>query len=573
MYSELSGIKNAPDPIRRRENFVLLENGWQISFDGDSFCSINVPFCPQSKLSGIEKKEKLSAVFYRKTFTVDSERPSGYNVILRFGAVDYETSVFVNGKFVGKHSGGYTPFSFDITRFVLNGENELFIEVRDDKENVASGKQTTKDGSYGCFYTRVIGIWQPVWLEYVPDKHIKNFRFYPDISGCSVNVELETSEKGAYSIEIFFDGKKVGEDNGETDGFNCFSVPLSEKRLWKIGEGNLYDVKIKFEEDEIFSYFGLREIKYDGYKFLLNQEEVYQKLVLVQGYYVGGIYTPSDVSEMQKDVDYALRLGFNGMRLHQKVFDPRFLYLCDKAGIMVWGEFASWGVDYSSLSYFDAFLSQWTEVLNRDFNHPCIVTWCPLNEVWGDGNTQTARDVRFVDGVYEFTKSFDKTRPCVDVSGGYHGHKTDVYDFHCYEEPEKIKEYLDRLKYDDLLDVPLLYDKNEDLRYKKGTPTNLSEFGGIPFGNEVSSNKNMTDKEWFDGGAWGYGAEETDGDKFVERYRELVELILKYDKISGFCYTQLYDVEQEKNGFYNYDRTDKLTEEQKDVIREINSRR
>ena len=309
---------------------------------------------------------------------------------------------------------------------------------------------------------------------------------------------------------------------------------------------------------------------------MLNDKPVFQKLVLDQGYYPDGIYTASDVEAMQKDIRLALDLGFNGARLHQKVFDPRFLYLCDISGYMVWGEFASWGVDYSDLHFLGQFLREWEETLARDFNHPSIVTWCPLNEVWGTWeDAKQKRDVRFVDLVYTFTKIYDPTRPCVDASGGHHGHETDVFDFHSYAEDAQLKAYLEDLDKKDILEIPLLYCDGEELHYVEGSPVIISESGGICFTQKEGAQQVKTVNE----GAveseesWGYGKGESDADVFLDRYERLTDAIFECRKLSGFCYTQLYDVEQEENGLYRYDRSDKLSETQKVRMRKINSRR
>ena len=242
----------------------------------------------------------------------------------------------------------------------------------------------------------------------------------------------------------------------------------------------------------------------------------------------------------------------------------------------MWGEFPSWGVDFSNVNYLGKFLAQWQETLRRDFNHPSIVTWCPLNEVWGAWEDSSKQpDLRFIDAVYDFTKTLDTTRPCVDVSGGFHGRATDLYDFHCYEPLVNIQKYLDELENGDKLEVPLLYGENQTKRYEKGLPVNLSEYGGIAFGYGYQGDETETVNE----GAvqseesWGYGKGATDGNNFVERFRALVETVFRCQKLSGVCYTQLYDVEQEQNGFYYYDRSDKLTEEQKAEIKKINQSR
>ena len=238
---------------------------------------------------------------------------------------------------------------------------------------------------------------------------------------------------------------------------------------------------------------------------------------------------------------------------------------------MVWGEFPSWGIDYSTLDSLPTLRAQWKETIDRDFNHPSIVIWCPINEAWVDFFNKKTRDVEYIDEIYNFTKEYDCTRPCVDTSGGFHGHKTDLYDFHCYEEPEKLLGYLETFQEKDILGVPLLY-TDDDLRYEARLPVSLSEFGGIAFGvctendyvNPVNDGvQNET--------SWGYGEKVLDGKKFVERYKTLVDIVKKFDKLSGFCYTQLYDVEQEENGFFTYDRKPKLSEEEMKMIKDINA--
>ena len=565
----------AMNPIKERKNTVELTENWLFSFDKNEWREINVPYCPESKLSGVEHKDFIPVCYYKKKFTVER----GENrVFLHFGAVDYRATLYVNGKYVGEHIGGFTPFAFDVTDFLQAEENELLLEVHDNERiSRAYGKQSYKKESFGCFYTRVTGIWQPVWIEYTPINHIKEFYFYPDIDRCEVDVDLSVSGKGNYRIEVFYEDEKVGEGKGSIKYRERITVALTEKHLWELGKGNLYDVKITYEEDEVSSYFGLRKVEYEGYKFKLNGKSVFQKLVLDQGYHPEGIYTMPSVESMQKDIDNGLRLGFNGARLHQKVFDPRFLYLCDKAGYMVWGEFPSWGIDYSNLDSVGQFLAEWQESLKRDFNHPSIVTWCPLNEVWADWNdSEKLPDIRFIDVVYDFTKRFDTTRPCVDVSGGFHGERTDLFDFHCYEPLENLKKYIAELEEKDRLEVPLLYANESSKRYEKGQAVNVSEYGGIAFGNGAAL---KTEIETVNEGAvqseeaWGYGKREATAEAFLERYKAVTEAIFACEKISGYCYTQLYDVEQEQNGFYYYDRSEKLTEEQMEQIRLIQAQR
>ena len=567
-----------PNPIFVRENTEVLDGQWNvdiISTDGvRTQGQIQVPFCPESKLSGLSYEKRVETCTYSRQFSVDAEQRQDRKILLHFGAVDYETRVFVNSRCVGTHKGGFTPFCFDITEYLCNGENYLFVEVSDHTTNQqAHGKQTHKDYSFGCFYTRVTGIWQSVWMETVPETYIKSFRLYPDAEKCSVAIDLLTEGCNTCKIQVLYDGQCVGSVETDVQYRKKLTVPLSEKHLWEVGVGKLYDVVITFGEDTVYSYFGLRDVGYQGYDFVINGKPVFQKMVLDQGYNPDGLYTVPNVEFMQRDIQLGLDLGFNGVRLHEKIFDPKVLYLCDKAGYMVWGEFPSWGVDFSNMSHAGQFLTEWQEALERDFNHPSIITWCPLNEVWGDWeDPRRYRDSDFVDAVYAFTKQYDPTRPCVDVSGGHHGTKTDLYDFHTYENAETLKNMLDNLQQHDILEVPLLYCDYDDLRYQKGLPVSVSEFGGIAFGADYREdqtsaiNVNPVDQKE----NWGYGKCEKSDTALVERYRELVELISSYSKISGFCYTQLYDIEQETNGFYTYDRQDKLSVESKLAIRAIN---
>lgn len=564
---------NYPNPQKIREETFLLNGAWDFSYNGKDWQNIKVPFCPESELSGIGNTDFISRCYYKRNFLVDIKKG---DVILCFGAVDYLCRVYVNGKYVGQHRGGYTSFSFVVTPFVVDGENELYIEVFDEELTAqARGKQSYKKQSFGCFYTRVTGIWQDVWLEYTPKVGIKNFYFYPHVEKGSVSVQLEVCDIGKYEIEISYNGKLVGHKKGTIEYKKTVEIPLAELHLWEVGKGKLYDVKLSYNQDVVYTYFGMREVGYQGYDFLINGKRVYQKLVLDQGYCPDGICTSPSVEAMQKDIQMGLDLGFNGARLHQKVFQPQFLYLCDKMGYMVWGEFASWGVDYSNMDGCGEFLSQWTEAVTRDFNHPAIITWCPLNEAWGEwADDRKKRDVRFIDAVYFHTKLLDSTRPCVDVSGGHHGHKTDLFDFHCYYEIEKVESVIKDLEERDVLDVPMLYAKGERLFYKKKTPVNFSECGGFTFGIQATTGAAECggDMGIQNEDSWGYGVGEATADGFIRRYDELIKCIAASKKISGFCYTQLYDIEQEQNGFYNYDRSDKLTEEQKEQIRRINNR-
>ena len=276
------------------------------------------------------------------------------------------------------------------------------------------------------------------------------------------------------------------------------------------------------------------------------------------------MYTPEYKKDFAADIERAQRLGFNGARLHQKVFCPRYLYECDKRGFMVWGEYASWGVDYSDLTKFGQFIGKWREAVERDINHPCIVVWCPLNETWGDlEDAAKTRDARFVDGVYAVTKILDPTRPCVDVSGGKHGARTDIADYHCYDGYEKLKELLDKADRG-AMKFMNMYLVGESNGYR-GEPQHLSEYGGVSYGGKRIEQTQCVRET----SAWGYETV-ADEETFIENHERTARLTLGYGKLSGFCYTQLYDIEQEQNGLYTYDRKPKFSEQGMRRIRGAN---
>lgn len=552
-----------PNPQFERASYKCLNGKWEFEIGKADVAKaplsseIEVPFCPESRLSGIGNTELFTDCVYAREIEVSPEDLKG-RLFLNFGAVDHYAEIYVNGRKAGSHAGGYTAFAVEITPFVSCGKNRIAVCVHDDvRENLPSGKQTKKQNSYGCFYTRVTGIWQTVWLERTPEEYIKTVKFYPDAEHCQVKAELVTEGKGHTEIAVFYGGREVGRAEGDGYYRQTFEIALSEKHLWEIGAGRLYEVRVKFGRDEVNSYFGLRDVRYEGRKFLLNGRSVFQRLVLDQGYYPDGIYTAPDAETMKRDIGLARSLGFNGARLHQKVFEQRFLYECDKAGYMVWCEYASWGVEYERLDALGQFIGEWRETVEQHFNHPSVVTWCPLNEAWENLDDKgKTRDIRFVESVYAVTKLLDPTRPCVDVSGGYHGRFTDLFDFHCYHSPEEIAEYIRAIEERDELVMDTVYAKNpeEGTLYRESLPLNVSEYGGVSYVSE---------------GGWGYRTKNSE-EEFVKDYIASTLQFLNCGKISGFCYTQLYDVEQEQNGIYTYDRKPKMSAEAMRKIAECN---
>ncbi|MEI6578171.1 MAG: sugar-binding domain-containing protein [Eubacteriales bacterium] len=513
--------------------------------------SISVPFCPESKLSGVEHKDFMSAVWYRREFEIPTEE-AGKKVVLHFGAVDYETFVYINGRLAGTHKGGYSSFTLDITEYLRKGKNVLTVCAKDDTRSplIPSGKQCDQFNSCGCSYTRTTGIWQTVWLEFLPKSYIKAVKYYPDHLNGTLQIQAETLGSGTFRAAAFYEGKPMGVCEKLTNGGMVSAcIELAEKHLWEVGQGRLYDLELSFEEDEVSSYFGLRNVRLHDMKFLINEKSVFQRLVLDQGFYPDGIYTAPTENDIIKDIELSIAAGFNGAQLHEKVFEPLFLYHCDRLGYIVWGEYPNWGLDLSKPEAIFSVLPEWCEVLERDANHPAIIGWCPFNETH---DAQT-RDILKI--IYNTTKSFDKTRPCIDTSGYIHV-ATDIYDIHDYDQdPVTFKEH-----YDTLHEDGILYDQANGRGRRQmynGEPVFISEYGGIKW--SVGESK-----------GWGYGNAPKTEQEYTERYKGLTDALLDNECLFGFCYTQLYDVEQEQNGLYTYDRSAKFD---MNTFKTINSRK
>ncbi len=518
---------------------------------------IIVPFCPESKLSGIGNTDFMECVWYRKNFEIPKNWESK-NIILHFGAVDYHAVVYVNGEKVGEHKGGYTAFSFDITEYIKESGNYITVCAYDNNRshNQPAGKQSTALRSAVCSYTRITGIWQTVWLEAVDKCYIKNIKI--DTNTEAPSVQITTMLSGDFvgcriKMEAFWDKKSVGTFCSDVFSDNVFSeIKLTEKHLWEIGKGNLYDLKITVEKDgqivdSVESYFGLRSVSLHGRKFLLNGKSVFGRWVLDQGYYPDGLYTAPTDEDLKNDIIYSMQLGFNGARLHEKIFEPRFLYWADKLGYLCWGEHANWELNITEAGQIQYFLPEWIESVERDYNHPSIIGWCPFNETWDfKGKKQ---DDEFLRMVYRVTKAIDKTRPVIDTSGNFHV-ETDIFDVHDYEQnTELFKEHyvgFTEYSHDDLpLRTPFNKYK-ERHTYDRKLPVFVSEYGGI---------------KWSEEDGWGYGEAPKTAEEFIERYRKLTEVLLQNENLFGFCYTQLYDIEQEQNGLMTYDRKFKFDPE------------
>lgn len=562
-----------PRPQFTRKNWQSLNGTWDFSFDTDSFDQqIQVPYVYQSALSGIHSNEAHDVVWYRKQFTLDKEQLNS-RLILHFGAVDYTSQLWVNGTYIREHIGGHVGFEAEITDHVIIGENEIILKVVDpvlDLE-MPRGKQYWKDDSDGIFYTRSTGIWQSVWLETVPMTFLKKVHFTPDLDNRKVHIryEVDGNINGLLNIDVTFEGKLIASQVARilsTDGELTIDLNQQVSNVWQTQEGyawspehpRLFDVDFQLstddEIDSVSSYFGLRKVSVQDGKFLLNNKPYYQKLLLDQGYWKDSLLTAATDDDFVKDINLAREMGFNGVRKHQKVEDPRFLYHADRLGFLVWGEIAA-AYSYSR-KYAERITNEWMAAVNRDYNHPSIVVWTPLNESWGvvDINSDKLQQSHSA-AMYYLTKSLDSTRLVISNDGWEHT-KSDLFTIHDYEGDYDV--LADRYK--DINSIVSARPAGRALHVGQwayeGEPILVTEFGGISYQKDEQQ-------------GWGYTSATSDED-FAKRYHAVISAILDSPNVCGFCYTQITDVEQEINGLLTYDRAAKID---LSIIRAINENR
>ena len=575
-----------PRPQFRRQDWTNLNGVWRFAFDdGDAGLAagwwkgsaqdlaegtspfartITVPFCFQSKLSGIREKAFHDVVWYARTF----ERPPSDDerLLLHFGAVDYRATVWVNGAHVASHEGGHTPFTADVTHALLEGENVVIVRAEDPSRDVTipRGKQYWREESEGIFYTRTTGIWQTVWLEPVGSRRIDRLRLTPDLDAAALDVEVGVEGFGpnlTLRLTVAHEGERLLDDRV------ALQSALVERRLplvtrgeqpaspypgrwgkppyWSPEEPNLLDLRVELLDaegrplDAVDSYFGMRKVEIRDGKVYLNDRPLYQRLVLDQGYFPDGILTAPTDEDLRRDIELAQEMGFNGARKHQKVEDPRWLYWADRLGFLVWGEAAN-AYQYSP-DYVRRFTAEWQEALRRDYNHPCIVTWVPMNESWGVREISTdPRQVEHLLAMYHLTRSLDGSRPVVSNDGWEHA-LTDLCAIHDYRNAAVLAQRYQTPETS--LAEPERRPMYAPGHGYRGEPILITEFGGIAF--------KTADPE-----SWGYRTV-SNAEELLERYGALVHALLQSAVVQGFCYTQLTDVEQEINGLLTYDRRPK----------------
>lgn len=585
-------VKTYPRPQFVRKEWKNLNGEWEFIFDEynegedkEYFVNfpkennkIQVPFTHETQLSGIQDESVHNVVWYHKEITISKNELNNKKVVIHFEGSDYLTKVWINGKYVGTHEGGYSRFSFDIENYLKLGENEITVKVEDSlSKEQPRGKQRYKKESWKCWYVQTTGIWKTVWLEFLPMYYIKSVKNTPDLDTKTIKLEYETNiaekefenEQFYIETEISFNGKIV--NTNKTLLQNTYQeviIPICQENVqheiqkWSPDTPNLYDITyILYKEDKmmdiVYSYFGVRKIEIQKNKILLNEKEIYLKLILDQGYWKASHLTPPNEEAIIKDIDIALEYGYNGIRKHQKVEDERFLYWCDVKGVLVWSEMANCYV-FNDKSI-QNFTEQWIKVVKQNYNHPSIITWVPINESWGLPNiAKDKKQQNFANSLYYITKSLDNTRPVISNDGWEHT-ISDIITIHDYKQDGELlySEYMDKER--KVLNNVKEYNSHHKLFAEgytyTGQPVIMSEYGGTALNSEKG---------------WGYGNQVKDEMDFVERFYELTDVVKNIPYMTGYCYTQLTDVQQEINGLVDENRKDKFSDEVKKKIKEIN---
>jgi len=562
-----------PRPNFRRDNWLCLNGEWDFSIGEKTLDrKIIVPYACETALSGIEDKGFHKTVWYRRTFTLPGEM-GGKNILLHFGAVDYRCDVWVNGQYIRSHTGGQTGFAADITDAVdQTGDNVIEVKAEDDYRDLEMprGKQFWELNSRSIFYSRTTGIWQTVWLEAVEPLYLVGCHITPEFDRRAVRFEYQLSEIAKkIAFDISFQGTAaanltvapqsckgsvtVGLDQTGLQAWN-----FQEDLAWTPENPRLFDAKITVygengTTDRVDTYFGMRKVSIENGRFLLNNREYYQKLVLDQGYWEQSLLTAPSDEDFIKDIRLTKAMGFNGVRKHQKVEDPRYLYHADRLGLLVWGEI---GAAYVySREYAHRIYSEWMEAVERDYNHPCIVAWTPLNESWGVPEIKVDRQQQaHCNALMYMTKSVDDTRVVMDNDGWEHT-CGDLLTIHDYSPSgEKLRKHFESME-SVLTMTPGGRSLFADGYGYRGQPILVTEFGGVKYAPESDLAR-----------SWGY-CEENDLGAYTRKYAELTRAILDSPLIQGYCYTQLTDVENEENGLLTYHRDIKIP---LDTIRKIN---
>ena len=581
-----------PRPQLVRPGWRSLDGRWQFAYDdrdaglrnglmGDPGAFdrvILVPYPPESPASGIGDRGRHPVLWYRRTFEVEAE-DRAERLILHFGAVDYRAQVWVNEHCVGNHEGGHTPFAVEVTHALVPGAEQIVVvRVEDQPEDITQprGKQYWGPDPEQIWYHRTSGIWQTVWLEHVPQDYIDQIRWTTDLDRDRLIVGVRTNRpvRGRIAVRLTHDGEIVADDTMSLTGTEVTreiglqlgppSMVRTRRWVWSPEYPNLLDADVRLIRDgeivdRVTSYVGLRSLSVSDGRLVLNGRPYYMRLVLSQGYWPQTHLAPPDDRTLRTEVESIKALGFNGVRMHQKVEDPRFLYWCDRLGLLVWSEMPN-AYAFSDRAV-ERFTREWIEVLRRDYNHPCVILWLPFNESWGvPALARSHAQQAYVRGIYHLTHALDGTRPVMG-NDGWENVANDIYGVHDYTRSgDDIRERygsLDAVERTIREIQPNYHSLSVKGAIRGDEPVVLTECGGISFTQSSAA-----------GEIFGYGTAH-DRNEFIEQYGQLLSALLECRGLAGFCYTQLCDVEQETNGLLTPQRSAKVDTE---AIREITQR-
>lgn len=559
-----------PRPILTRPNWLNLNGIWDFEVDEENRGyqedwptrtawdnQIIVPFAPGTSASSVSLDYDPTRVWYHRTFSRPDWPES--ETILHIGACDYHSRVYVNGRFVGEHRGGYSPVRINITSSLTSTVNHMVICAEDSGSwQQPRGKQAG-DTRWPIDYDPIIGIWQTVWLEPVQSNHIVSMATgYKITEQClDLTINLSGQVYGSLQIRLRQNAMEVSEltiDTGARSEIKA-SLAINSPQLWSPDCPTLYDLYIQLlspsgqQLDSIQSYTGLREISILDGKLCLNQQPLYIKGLLDQGYFPEGWYTPLDDAAMIHDIELVQTMGFNLVRKHQKAEDPRFLYWADRKGLLVWSEMPSGRIFSADL--IEQLTLEWLQLIRRDQPHPCVICWVPFNESWGVWHQRSRSQQRaFVDATVALTKSMDSTRPVIG-NDGWEFSTGDLFTLHLYDS--RASQLIAKLR--ELIANPQAHlSSSEQARPAalpgadpSGLPLVLSECGGIGYVNVTTTDE-----------LFAYGDLPETPAALSERIQELANALTQIDELQGFVWTQLTDIQQEINGLLYFDRTPKL---------------
>ena len=573
-----------PRPQLERPEWTSLNGPWRFCLDNERRHShpaeiehwpaqITVPYPPESEASGIGDRSFLYACWYERDF--DLRPAEGRRVILHFGAVDYAAQVWVNGKLAAEHEGGHTPFSADVTRLLKPGPRQtVSVRVEDDPHDLAKprGKQDWQAQPHAIWYPRTTGIWQTVWLETVASTYVEHIRWTPNVENYGLRFEAfiggDAAADLSIDIELRHGERLLAHDryrvvDREVDRQIALSDPgiddYRNELLWSPEQPTLLEARIRLYQggaaiDEFASYTALRSVHVLRDRFMLNGRPYLLRMVLDQGYWPDTLLAAPNDAALKKDVQLAKAMGFNGVRKHQKVEDPRYLYWADRLGLLVWEEMPS--AYRFTRTAVKRTVKEWTEVIARDYSHPCIIVWVPFNESWGVPElTKIGAHQHAVQALYHLTKTLDATRPVIG-NDGWESSATDIIGIHDYDaNVEHIRQ-----RYGPEIKTEELFDRRRpggriltlDGYPHRGQPIMLTEFGGVAFRKHADPSVPKV---------WGYSTA-ADEAEFARMFVELMDTVIHTALFSGFCYTQFADTFQESNGLLTAGREPKIPLEQ-----------